>query len=437
MTRFVLLCLLALIATAATKGKGFGPGEQDYGYVTVRDGAHMFWWLFHTTADVADSSERPLIMWLQGGPGGSSCGYGNFEILGPLDLDLNLRNTTWVNDFNVLFVDNPVGTGYSYVENPSLFTTDNKQIAADLLTLMKNFYEQLPQFKKSPFYIYGQSYGGKMAVDFAHLIYKESRLGNIQSNISGVAMGNSWISPVDSVLSWAPFLYQVSLVDDKGEKEILSQAEYTKQVFDQGLYEQATDEWATTEYVILDKTDGVDFYNILTKMERGSSHNKRTIKQQAVDRQTYNKYYSSRAYDLDQLMNGIVKEALGIPRTVHWGSQSGDVFDYLAVDFMKPVIDVVETLLNETNLNVHVYNGNVDLIVDTPGQMVWINKLKWNESADFQTAPRKTIWVNNIMEGYEKQGGKFTMFWINVAGHSVPRDNPAGSRAFLKSMTGF
>lgn len=78
------------------KGKGFGPGEQDYGYVTVRDGAHMFWWLFHTTADVADSSERPLIMWLQGGPGGSSCGYGNFEILGPLDLDLQPRNTTWV-----------------------------------------------------------------------------------------------------------------------------------------------------------------------------------------------------------------------------------------------------------------------------------------------------------------------------------------------------
>lgn len=91
-------------------------------------------------------------------------------------------------------------------------------------------------------------------------------------------MGNSWISPVDSTLSWAPFLYQVSLVDEKGEKEILRQAEYTKQVFDQGLYEQSTDEWAMTEYVILDKTDGVDFYNILTKMERGSYRNKRTIR---------------------------------------------------------------------------------------------------------------------------------------------------------------
>lgn len=37
---------------------------------------------------------------------------------------------------------------------------------------MEAFYEKLPQFRKTPFYIYGQSYGGKMAVDFAKLIYE-------------------------------------------------------------------------------------------------------------------------------------------------------------------------------------------------------------------------------------------------------------------------
>lgn len=56
----------------------------------------MFWWLFHTTANVSDSSVRPLVMWLQGGPGGSSCGYGNFVMLGPLNINLEPRNTTWV-----------------------------------------------------------------------------------------------------------------------------------------------------------------------------------------------------------------------------------------------------------------------------------------------------------------------------------------------------
>lgn len=74
----------------------FGTSKQNFSYVTVRERAHMFYWLFYTTADVDDYTERPLIVWLQGGPGGSSTGIGNFDILGPLDMNLNERNYTWV-----------------------------------------------------------------------------------------------------------------------------------------------------------------------------------------------------------------------------------------------------------------------------------------------------------------------------------------------------
>jgi len=63
-------------------------------------------------------------MWLQGGPGGSSTGFGNFEELGPLTVELKPRNTTWLRAANVLFVDNPVGTGFSYVTDKSAYTTN-------------------------------------------------------------------------------------------------------------------------------------------------------------------------------------------------------------------------------------------------------------------------------------------------------------------------
>lgn len=33
----------------------------------------------------------------QGGPGASSTGFGNFEEIGPLDRELDERDTTWVN----------------------------------------------------------------------------------------------------------------------------------------------------------------------------------------------------------------------------------------------------------------------------------------------------------------------------------------------------
>lgn len=173
--------------------------------IDVREGSHMFWWLHYTTA-TPQVTDRPLILWLQGGPGSSSTGYGNFEILGPLDLNLNERSFSWVKTHNVLFVDNPVGTGYSYVDHKKFLSKDNKQIARDLIELLRGFYNAMPNFKTVPLHIFGESYGGKMAIDFAHELYLEINSGRIESNLITVAMGDAWISPIDSTLSWAPYL---------------------------------------------------------------------------------------------------------------------------------------------------------------------------------------------------------------------------------------
>lgn len=189
--------------------EGFKGYPQDWGFVDVRPGAHMFWWLHYTLANVTDFTERPLMIWLQGGPGGSSTAYGNFEIMGPLDLDLNEREDTWVNNYNILYVDNPVSTGFSYVEDDSLYATTNLQVAQDLVKLMHGFYEALPEFKKVPLHIFGQSYGPKMGIEFAYELSKEIELGLIESNLTSVGVGNAFISPIDSLLSWAPLLREM------------------------------------------------------------------------------------------------------------------------------------------------------------------------------------------------------------------------------------
>lgn len=68
---------------------------------------------------------------------------------------------------NVLFIDNPVGTGFSYVDSNDAFTTDNAQIADDLVTFTKGFLDVHPEFKTVPLYIFSESYGGKMAAEYA------------------------------------------------------------------------------------------------------------------------------------------------------------------------------------------------------------------------------------------------------------------------------
>ncbi|ENN82238.1 hypothetical protein YQE_01385, partial [Dendroctonus ponderosae] len=186
---------------------GFGPNEQDWGYVTVREKAHMFWWLHYTTA-TGDYVQRPLVIWLQGGPGGSSTGIGNFQEIGPWDEAQNIRNYSWINYLNVLFVDNPVGTGYSFVEDvndSSLFAGDNEAISNDFLVLLKGFFTQKPEFEAVPLYIYGQSYG-KMTVDIALKLHQEFMAARINCNFKGIGLGDAWVSPISSLTSWPPYL---------------------------------------------------------------------------------------------------------------------------------------------------------------------------------------------------------------------------------------
>lgn len=162
-------------ATDSNKSSGFGPGEQDWDFVEVRKGAHLFYWLYYTTSPNASKpSDRPLAIWLQGGPGASSTGYGNFEEIGPLDLDLNPRNFTWVKDMNVLFIDSPVGSGFSYVDDRKYLATNNVQVAKDLIELIRDFLEKHPAFKSTPLHIFSESYGGKVAVEFAYHLNKVS-----------------------------------------------------------------------------------------------------------------------------------------------------------------------------------------------------------------------------------------------------------------------
>lgn len=48
---------------------------------------------------------------------------------------------------SLLFIDNPVGTGYSYVESDDAYTTDVQMIAADLLTVFSAFLNQNKDFQ--------------------------------------------------------------------------------------------------------------------------------------------------------------------------------------------------------------------------------------------------------------------------------------------------
>lgn len=95
----------------------------------------------------------------------------------------------------------------------------------------------------------------------------------------------------------------------------------------------------------------------------------------------------------------------------------------------------VERVLNETDIKVAVFSGQLDLIVDTPGTVDWVEKLNWKGKDGWLSSTRRPLVKNWIIEGFVKKYNNFALYWVNRAGHMVPADNPAGMDAVLRELT--
>lgn len=418
--------------------------SESWGYVEVRPKAHMFWWYYRSSYRVEDPNKPwPIILWLQGGPGASGVGTGNFEEIGPLDTNLKPRNSTWLRKADLLFVDNPVGTGYSFVEDNKLFVKTDEEAATDLTTLLIEIFNRNQSLQQSPLYIVAESYGGKYAVTLALSALKAIQSGKLKLKLGGVALGDTWISPEDFVFSWGPLLKDVSRIDGNGLQKSNSLAKTIKQQIDAGQFGAATESWGKLETIISESSNSVDFYNFM--LDSGMDPLALTSSElsQSIGMKRYSRYLQlSRITpgsdaDLDNLMNGVIRKKLKIiPKNVSWGGQADLVFDALNDDFMKPRINEVDELLAK-GVNVTVYNGQLDLICATKGTEAWVEKLKWEGLKTFLNMERNPIYCGGDKgtKAFTKSYKNLHFYWILGAGHFVPVDQPCVALDMVASIT--
>ncbi|OIW08527.1 hypothetical protein TanjilG_03203 [Lupinus angustifolius] len=422
--------------------------SEEWGYVQVRPKAHMFWWLYRSPYRVEDPSKPwPIILWLQGGPGASGVGIGNFEEVGPLDTFLKPRNSTWLKKADLLFVDNPVGTGYSFVEDSNLFVRTDEEAATDLTTLLIEIFNKDERLQKSPLFIVAESYGGKFAVTLGLSAFKAIEDKRLKLILGGVALGDSWISPEDFVFSWGPLLKDLSRLDENGLQKSTSIAQRIKQQLEDGKFVDATNSWNELESAIITNSNNVDFYNFL--VDAGSDSATLSAVELGLSREIsmnrYSQYLTSMRSrsspggdgDLGELLNGPIKKKLKIiPENVTWGGQSNEVFNFLEGDFMKPRINEVDELLAK-GVNVTVYNGQVDLICATKGTEAWLRKLKWEGLQTFLGKDRTPLYCGSEKKtkGFFRSYKQLHFYWILGAGHFVPTDQPCVALNMIGAIT--
>ncbi|XP_048494938.1 serine carboxypeptidase-like 26 isoform X2 [Beta vulgaris subsp. vulgaris] len=141
--------------------------SQFAGYIRVDDKTNrdLFYWLIESPL-VSKPNLKPLVLWLNGGPGCSSIAYGASEEVGPFRVQsdgkaLTLSPYAWNKEANLLFLDSPAGVGFSY-SNYSVdqLETGDRKTARDTYAFLTRWFKRFPQYKHRPFYIAGESYAG-------------------------------------------------------------------------------------------------------------------------------------------------------------------------------------------------------------------------------------------------------------------------------------
>ncbi|TVU41278.1 hypothetical protein EJB05_14781, partial [Eragrostis curvula] len=196
--------------------------SQFAGYVTIdeRRGRALFYWFFEAQAV---PEEKPLLLFLTGGPGCSSIGYGAASELGPLRVAsqgaaLEFNQYAWNKEANLLFLDSPAGVGFSYTNTSSdLNNLNDDFVAKDSYSFLLNWLERFPQYKNRDFYIAGDSYAGHYVPQLAELVYEENKekMGKIYINLKGFIVGNPATNYYYDSKGFAEYAWSHAVVSDE------------------------------------------------------------------------------------------------------------------------------------------------------------------------------------------------------------------------------
>ncbi|CAK9185850.1 unnamed protein product [Ilex paraguariensis] len=206
--------------------------DQYAGYVTVDPtaGRALFYYFVESPHN---SSSKPLVLWLNGGPGCSSLGYGAMEELGPFRVNSD-GQTLFRNDYawnevaNVLFLESPAGVGFSYSNTTSDYEkTGDKSTAEDSYTFLINWLERFPKYKTRDLFITGESYAGHYVPQLAYTILSRNNNTNQTIiNLKGIAIGNAWIDDNTSTQGMYDFYWTHALNSDETHAGIDKYCDY-------------------------------------------------------------------------------------------------------------------------------------------------------------------------------------------------------------------
>ncbi|XP_076906727.1 serine carboxypeptidase-like [Bidens hawaiensis] len=383
------------------------------GYVKLNKtiGARIFYYFFQSRTKKDD----PLVLWLTGGPGCSGA-IALFIENGPFHL-INNSSLTW-NDFgwdkvsNIIFIDQPTGTGFSYSSSDKDLRRDQKGVSDDLYDFMQGFLSAHPDLVKNDFYLAGESYAGHFIPAFAtRIIQGNANKNGVHINFKGIAIGNGLTAPGTQYASSPDYALENKLINKQDFDRI------NKMVPD---CEKTANECATNAKSCLDAP---------TKCHPINTEILTISKKCQYDIRRKDCYDLSK---IEQFLNTpSTKQALGVPPNIKYAACSGAVGDAMKEDIFKNLAGGIPDIL-KNGIKVLIYAGEYDLICSWLGNYRWVKAMNWPGQAGFGAAKDVKFDVDGKEAGLLKIQDLLTFLRVRDAGHMVPLDQPKASLQMLK-----
>lgn len=377
--------------------------------------SNLFFWYFKAASN---PETAPVILWLQGGPGGSSL-FGLFQENGPFTvvkgLKLQKRNFSWHLKHHLIYIDNPVGTGFSFTDNEAGYSKNEVEVGENLYSALSQFFTVFPELQQLPFFVTGESYAGKYVPAISHTIHTKNQQSEnkLKINLAGLAIGNGLCDPVHQ-LKYGDYLYQLGLIDQHGRDQF---HDYEKKGVD-----------------LINKKDFEGAFEVFDTLLNGDKSEYDSLFKNLTGFNFYFNYLKtkdSKDYYADYLQKTEIRQAIHVGNLTY--NDGGKVEDHLKLDIMDTIAPWLSELL--AHYRVAIYNGQLDIIVAYPLTINYLNKLSFVNSTIYHNAPRYIWKVDKEIAGYAKEAGNLVEVLVRNAGHMVPLDQPKWALDLIMRLT--
>ena len=417
-------------------------GRLYSGYLDVSNVKKFHYMLNY--ADV-DPENKPLVLWLNGGPGCSSLdGWGNEH--GPMQLKddgkFHLNEYSWNKAANMIYLESPGDVGFSYIDSQYDYDLyiDDDVAASDNLKAILNFFEKFPSMKAKDFYISGESYGGIYVPTLAYKIVEYNKKMPISKkiNLKGILVGNGvadWDYDVSPATTDFAFTHHLTSYENRLDinKYCIVNKTYDEEKCDEALS------------VLDENLDGINIYDYLRECKVPQSskgeistkskyykyarwafkNHKKTDEEikfeksdelgntPCFDDTTFEKYFNRKD----------VQDALHVTAKRQYYVCSDEVANRY-ISLPEGSVWTYPTLIKE-GLRILVYSGDTDAIVPFNGNQKWIQNLK----LEIEKPWRQWRAYNDMdnVGGYVIKYKGLTFCTIKGTGHMAPMWKPKES----------